>query len=202
MYCFGPYFITILLSLIPGVPGVLSEKLDEGMKVQHCALSLVGEPIMYPEINKFVRMLHEKGYLFSQMVTFCKSSDLHQTLIFSGISSFLVTNAQFPDAIRDMEPCTQVSSTKHYKLHFEMLQPFYKLNFPALCFNRRLDQRCLKSYRPALAQRLLGTLFGQPQRIGGKRTAHRLQADPGQRLERRRNQELCKPSQHRKSGLH
>ena len=44
-----------------GVPGVLPEKLEEGMNVQHCALSLVGEPIMYPEINKFVRMLHEKG---------------------------------------------------------------------------------------------------------------------------------------------
>ena len=30
------------------------------MKVQHCALSLVGEPIMYPEINKFVKYLHQK----------------------------------------------------------------------------------------------------------------------------------------------
>jgi tRNA wybutosine-synthesizing protein 1 len=37
---------------------------------QHCALSLVGEPIMYPEINRFVELLHGKG-----------------------ISSFLVTNA-------------------------------------------------------------------------------------------------------------
>ena len=35
-----------------GVPGVLPEKLEEGLNVQHCALSLVGEPIMYPEINK------------------------------------------------------------------------------------------------------------------------------------------------------
>jgi len=74
-----------MIKQMKGVPGVLPEKLEEGMNVQHCALSLVGEPIMYPEINKFVRMLHEKG-----------------------ISSFLVTNAQFPDAIRDMEPCTQL----------------------------------------------------------------------------------------------
>jgi len=44
---------------------------------QHCALSLVGEPIMYPQINKLVNLLHQKR-----------------------ISSFLVTNAQFPDAIR------------------------------------------------------------------------------------------------------
>ena len=60
-----------------GVPGVKLERLSEGMTPQHCALSLVGEPIMYPEINSLVRLLHERG-----------------------ISTFLVTNAQFPDAIR------------------------------------------------------------------------------------------------------
>ena len=74
-----------MIKQMKGVPGVLPEKLAEGLEVQHCALSLVGEPIMYPEINEFVRLLHSKG-----------------------ISSFLVTNAQFPDAIRDMEPCTQL----------------------------------------------------------------------------------------------
>ncbi len=41
-------------SQMKGVPGVLPEKLEEGLNVQHCALSLVGEPIMYPEINKCV----------------------------------------------------------------------------------------------------------------------------------------------------
>ncbi|KAG1668501.1 S-adenosyl-L-methionine-dependent tRNA 4-demethylwyosine synthase [Nymphon striatum] len=68
-----------------GVPGVQPERLAEGMKVLHCALSLVGEPIMYPEINRFVDMLHEKE-----------------------ISSFLVTNAQFPEAITNMSPVTQL----------------------------------------------------------------------------------------------
>lgn len=59
------------------MPGVIPEKFNEGMSPKHCALSLVGEPIMYPEINKFVNLLHNKE-----------------------ISTFLVTNAQFPDAIR------------------------------------------------------------------------------------------------------
>ena len=44
---------------------------------RHCALSLVGEPIMYPEINTLVQQLHTRR-----------------------ISTFLVTNAQFPDRIR------------------------------------------------------------------------------------------------------
>ena len=51
----------------------------------HCALSLVGEPIMYPHINEFVDYLHDKG-----------------------ISTYLVTNAQFPDAIATLPPITQV----------------------------------------------------------------------------------------------
>lgn len=40
---------------------------------------------MYPEINKFLELLHGRG-----------------------LSSFLVTNAQFPDQIRGLEPCTQL----------------------------------------------------------------------------------------------
>ena len=74
-----------MINEFKGVPGVLADKLTEGMTVKHCALSLVGEPIMYPEINKFVKLLHQEK-----------------------VSSFLVTNAQFPDAIRDMEPVTQL----------------------------------------------------------------------------------------------
>lgn len=63
--------------LTPGVPGVKPERYEEGLAVKHCALSLVGEPIMYPEINTFIRLLHSHH-----------------------ISSFLVTNAQFPQEIR------------------------------------------------------------------------------------------------------
>lgn len=32
--------------------------LPAGLQVRHCALSLVGEPIMYPRINELVRHLH------------------------------------------------------------------------------------------------------------------------------------------------
>uniref|UniRef100_A0A2K5ZTT4 S-adenosyl-L-methionine-dependent tRNA 4-demethylwyosine synthase TYW1 n=1 Tax=Mandrillus leucophaeus TaxID=9568 RepID=A0A2K5ZTT4_MANLE len=62
-----------MIKQFKGVPGVKAERFEEGMTVKHCALSLVGEPIMYPEINRFLKLLHQ-----------CK------------ISSFLVTNAQFP----------------------------------------------------------------------------------------------------------
>ncbi|XP_065190544.1 S-adenosyl-L-methionine-dependent tRNA 4-demethylwyosine synthase TYW1-like isoform X1 [Sycon ciliatum] len=68
-----------------GVPGVKPERFSEAHNIQHCALSLVGEPIMYPEINELCRLLHKKM-----------------------ISTFLVTNAQFPDAIRNLVPVTQL----------------------------------------------------------------------------------------------
>ncbi|XP_045930110.1 S-adenosyl-L-methionine-dependent tRNA 4-demethylwyosine synthase TYW1 [Micropterus dolomieu] len=68
-----------------GVPGVKPERYEEGLAVKHCALSLVGEPIMYPEINTFIRLLHSQH-----------------------ISSFLVTNAQFPQEIRSLVPVTQL----------------------------------------------------------------------------------------------
>lgn len=68
-----------------GVPGVKPDRFEEAFDIQHCALSLVGEPIMYPYINEFVQMLHDRS-----------------------ISSFLVTNAQFPDTIRDLVPVTQL----------------------------------------------------------------------------------------------
>ncbi|KDQ97265.1 S-adenosyl-L-methionine-dependent tRNA 4-demethylwyosine synthase-like [Zootermopsis nevadensis] len=74
-----------MIKQFKGVPGVLPERFAEGMDVKHCALSLVGEPIMYPEISNFVLLLHEHG-----------------------ISTFLVTNAQFPKALRDMGPVTQL----------------------------------------------------------------------------------------------
>ncbi|KAJ1982738.1 Fe-S oxidoreductase [Dimargaris cristalligena] len=74
-----------MIKQLKGVPGVKADRFQEAFQVKHCALSLVGEPIMYPRINEFIRMLHEQN-----------------------ISSFLVTNAQFPDAIADLDPVTQL----------------------------------------------------------------------------------------------
>ncbi|PNI92612.1 LOW QUALITY PROTEIN: TYW1B isoform 3 [Pan troglodytes] len=47
-----------MIKQFKGVPGVKAERFEEGMMVKHCALSLVGEPIMYPEINRFLKLLH------------------------------------------------------------------------------------------------------------------------------------------------
>lgn len=74
-----------MIKTMRGVPGVKPERFEEAFNVQHCALSLVGEPIMYPKINELVGHLHGRK-----------------------ISTFLVTNAQFPHAIESLDPVTQL----------------------------------------------------------------------------------------------
>ncbi|XP_030950490.1 S-adenosyl-L-methionine-dependent tRNA 4-demethylwyosine synthase isoform X2 [Quercus lobata] len=76
---------TNMIKQMKGVPGVTLERLMEGLSPRHCALSLVGEPIMYPEINTLVDELHRRQ-----------------------ISTFLVTNAQFPEKIEMLRPVTQL----------------------------------------------------------------------------------------------
>ncbi|ETN41632.1 uncharacterized protein HMPREF1541_03568 [Cyphellophora europaea CBS 101466] len=73
------------IKMMRGVPGVRAERFAEAMRVRHCALSLVGEPIFYPRINEFVDLLHGDR-----------------------ISSFLVCNAQHPAQLRALKRVTQL----------------------------------------------------------------------------------------------
>jgi tRNA wybutosine-synthesizing protein 1 len=74
-----------MIKQLKGVPGVTPERLEQGLNPRHCALSLVGEPIMYPEINRLIDMMHKNH-----------------------ISTFMVTNAQFPEKITTLKPVTQL----------------------------------------------------------------------------------------------
>ncbi|CAI4913324.1 ANM_HP_G0069250.mRNA.1.CDS.1 [Saccharomyces cerevisiae] len=74
-----------MIKQMRGVPGVIAERFAKAFEVRHCALSLVGEPILYPHINKFIQLLHQKG-----------------------ITSFLVCNAQHPETLRNIVKVTQL----------------------------------------------------------------------------------------------
>jgi tRNA wybutosine-synthesizing protein 1 len=73
------------IKMMRGVPGVRAERFAEAMRIRHCALSLVGEPIFYPHINRFLDLLHAEH-----------------------ISSFLVCNAQHPDQLQALNRVTQL----------------------------------------------------------------------------------------------
>ncbi|KAG5203939.1 S-adenosyl-L-methionine-dependent tRNA 4-demethylwyosine synthase [Trichophyton interdigitale] len=73
------------IKMLRGVPGVRAERFAEAMRIRHCALSLVGEPIFYPHINELLSLLHNEH-----------------------ISSFLVCNAQHPDELAALQRVTQL----------------------------------------------------------------------------------------------
>ena len=54
-------------------------------EVKHVALSLTGEPITYPKMNELIDKFHGDG-----------------------ISTFLVTNSQYPEHIKNLKPITQL----------------------------------------------------------------------------------------------
>jgi tRNA wybutosine-synthesizing protein 1 len=58
---------------------------EKSKTVRHVALSLTGEPIAYPKINEAIKRFHDKR-----------------------ISTFLVTNAQYPDQIENLDLVTQL----------------------------------------------------------------------------------------------
>jgi len=57
---------------------------EKSLEVKHVALSLTGEPLIYPKINQLIDLFHQQ----------C-------------ISTFLVTNGQYPEAIKNLKPITQ-----------------------------------------------------------------------------------------------
>jgi len=70
-----------ILSGFKGDPAVPLERWDEAQTPRHIAISLTGEPTLYPKMNRFLELCHERG-----------------------ITTFLVTNGTNPDALRALDP--------------------------------------------------------------------------------------------------
>lgn len=66
-----------ILSGFGGTPGVSPERWGESQTPRHIAISLTGEPTLYPAMNRFLELCHERG-----------------------ITTFLVTNGTNPDGLR------------------------------------------------------------------------------------------------------
>lgn len=74
-----------LLSGFNNNPKIDMAAYQASKNVKHAAISLDGEPITYPQINELTRMCHQQG-----------------------ISTFIVTNGQFPESVRNLNPITQL----------------------------------------------------------------------------------------------
>ncbi len=75
------------INLLQGFGGndkTSSKIYDQSKEIRHVALSLTGEPVAYPKINELLEEFHKQK-----------------------ISTFLVTNAQYPDQIEKIKNVTQ-----------------------------------------------------------------------------------------------
>jgi tRNA wybutosine-synthesizing protein 1 len=97
--------------------------------IKHVALSLTGEPIIYPKINELVDLFHKQG-----------------------ISTFLVTNAQYPEQIKDLHRVTQLYlsvDAPNKRLLKEIDKPLFKDYWERLnksleyCAKKR-DRTCIR----------------------------------------------------------
>jgi len=74
-----------LLSGFGGNPEVDKKKLQEAQNPKHCAISLAGEPMIYPKISDFIQECHRRG-----------------------MTTFLVTNGLHPDRLEGVAEPTQL----------------------------------------------------------------------------------------------
>jgi len=74
-----------LLEGFNGNPKASKISYEKSKTIKHVALSLTGEPIMYPRMNELLTLFNQEG-----------------------ISTFLVTNAQFPEEMDALDPITQL----------------------------------------------------------------------------------------------
>ena len=74
-----------LLTGYKGTDNTNLKKWDEAQDPEHFAISLSGEPTMYPKLNELIRLLHSKGK-----------------------TTFLVSNGMLPDVIEKLELPTQL----------------------------------------------------------------------------------------------
>jgi len=70
-----------ILSGFKGDPSVAVDRWEESQTPRHIAISLTGEPTLYPKMNRFLELCHQRG-----------------------ITTFLVTNGTNPDALRALDP--------------------------------------------------------------------------------------------------
>ena len=74
-----------LLTGFRGNDNIEKKVLDEAWQPRHFAISLSGEPTLYPKLNELIRLLHDRG-----------------------LTSFVVTNGMEPQKLRNIEPPTQL----------------------------------------------------------------------------------------------
>jgi tRNA wybutosine-synthesizing protein 1 len=94
-----------LLSGFGGYEHVDRKKLSEAKEPKHFAISLAGEPTIYPKLNELLRELHKRKH-----------------------TTFVVTNGMLPDRLAEIEPPTQL----YLSLDAPTEELFHKIDNPTI----------------------------------------------------------------------
>jgi len=111
-----------------GSPNANPFMYKKSLEVKHVALSLTGEPITYPRMNEICDDYHKRG-----------------------ISTFLVTNAQYPEAIENLNLVTQLYlsiDAPNKELLYEVDRPLFKDYWERMIAS--LDALAKKKYRTCI----------------------------------------------------
>ncbi|HII16958.1 TPA: 4-demethylwyosine synthase TYW1 [Candidatus Woesearchaeota archaeon] len=118
-----------LLNGMGGHPQKNSTAYEASKTVRHVALSLTGEPIIYPKMNNLLGLFNQRS-----------------------ISTFLVTNAQYPLQIRDLNPVTQLyisldgpNKTSLKKIDLPLFDDYWeRLNESLLYLSQKNHRTCIR----------------------------------------------------------
>ena len=96
-----------LLTGYKGEPRVPKEKWEEAMEPRHVAISLIGEPTLYPRLGELIEEYHKRGF-----------------------TTFLVTNGTMPEVLENLDPLpTQLYVTvaaPNEEIYKKLLVPLIK----------------------------------------------------------------------------
>ena len=122
-----------LLSGFGGNEKAIKKRFEETNHVAHVALSLTGEPITYPKINEIINKFHERK-----------------------ISTFLVTNAQYPEKIKNLDIVTQLYislDAPNEELSKEIGKPLFPDSWERLL--QSLDEMKNKNFRTTIRMTMI-----------------------------------------------
>ncbi len=118
-----------LLNGFPGDNRLNKEKFKEAQDVKHFAISLIGEPLIYLHINELISNLHKKN-----------------------ISTFLVSNGQYPDSIKNLKQVAQLylsldapNKELYKKIDIPMFKDYWeRINESLENLSKRKERTCIR----------------------------------------------------------
>ena len=96
-----------LISGLKGYKGTDMKKFNEAQEPMHFAISLTGEPTLYPKIGELIDLLHKKGK-----------------------TTFLVTNGQLPDALKKLRDNNQLPTQLYISLDAPRKEIYERIDKP------------------------------------------------------------------------